>query len=110
MDIDLANLGVVLAWLAGAGGPYVIGRIVALLAENWPKWHVLPKAVKVAAPMAVSVAIALLTTYLLQQPAFMAQVSPTFTLLMTALLGYLGTQEGYMAARKADYARSARGQ
>ena len=108
--IDLTNLGVVLAWLAGAGGPYVVGRVVALLAENWPKWHTLPRAVKVIAPMVVSILVAALATYLLQQPTLVSDVSQWFTLAMTAALGYLGTQDGYMAARSADYARAAREQ
>lgn len=107
-NIDFSNLIVVLQWLAGIGGPYVIGQAVALLAENWPKWHELPKLVKFVAPMVASALVAVGATLLLQQTPLLEAVSPWYTIVATAVIGWLGTQKGYMEAKKADYARSAR--
>lgn len=107
MNPDLTNLQTVLTWLAGVGGPFVVGQVVSLLAENWPKWHTLPRLVKFYVPIAFSVILAVGSTWLLQQKEFLAAVSPWFSVVMIALIsaiGYLGTQKGLMDAKRSEYA------
>lgn len=103
VDPDFTDLAGVLAWLAGVGGPYFAGWVLSLLAENWPKWHDLPKAVKVLTPLVLSALVAVLSTLALQQAELVELVSPWYTLIAGSVLGYLGTQQAYLSAKRAGY-------
>lgn len=105
---DFTNLKVALEWLAGVGGPFVVGVMMSWLIENWKGWHTLPRWVKVVAPMLASVVIAVAATLIGQQEQFISETSPYFRLVMQAILTYVGTQKGYIEAKKADYGRTAR--
>lgn len=108
MSVDFTNLSEVLLWLTGVGSPYIIGRVIAFLAENWKQWHSLPRTVKFIAPLLVSVALSVGATLFMGNTVIVETLSPQFAMVMTAVLTYLGTQEGYMAARKSDYGSSAK--
>lgn len=102
--MDYTNFQSVLEWLAGMGGPYLVGVLISWLAENWVKWHTLPRWVKFFAPMLVSVLISIGAVLLMQQTEFVGQASPWFRLVAQAIIAYIGTQGGYMQAKKAGYA------
>ena len=104
---DLTNLTVALTWLAGIGGPYLVGKLVSYLAENWAKWHTFPVPVKFLAPMIASVLISVGATLLLGQVDFLEQLSPWYTMVALSIVSYLGTQKGYMETRVANYGRKA---
>ncbi len=105
-QVDWTDLSAVLKWLAGVGGPYVIGQVLSYLAENWPKWHTFPRWVKFLAPMLTSVLISLLATWLLTRADILVAMSPYFALVVGAVIAfvtYWGTQNGYMATKRAAY-------
>lgn len=101
---DYTNFQSVLEWLAGVGGSYAVGVLVAWLVENWPKWHTLPRLVKFFLPMLAAVLISIGAVLLMQQTEFVSQVSPWFRLIAQTVIAYLGTQGGYMQAKQAGYA------
>lgn len=103
IQVDWADFRSVLIWLAGVGSPYVVGYIVSLLAENWPQWHNLPRWVKFLVPMLVSVALSAGATMLLQYEDIIGIVGPWWTLIIGAILAYLGTQVSYMNSKRAGY-------
>lgn len=105
---DFTNLAFVLNWVATIGGPYLVGKLLSYLAENWPRWHTLPVPVKFLAPMVLSVILAVGAKLLLGQAEFLAAVSPWFTMVAMAVSAYLGSQKGYQESRLADYGRKAK--
>jgi len=105
---DLTDFRTVLIWLAGVGGPYVIAYAMALLAENWPKWHELPRIVKFLVPILGCIMLSVGATLLLGQQEIIEAVSPWFALIMLSIIGWIGSQKGYMSAKASDYARTAR--
>lgn len=104
---DFTNITFVLMWIAGAGGPYLAGKLVSYLAENWKKWHTLPIRVKFVVPMIVSVLLSSGATYLLGRADLLTEISPIYTMLSLSVLAYLGTQKGYMETKQAGYGRKA---
>lgn len=102
--VDFASLVAVLTWISLAGGPYLAGWVFALLAENWPQWHDLPRQVKFAAPLVVSVALSIGANLLLQQNEVVSYLDPWYRMIAVAVLAYLGSQVAYMKAKKSDYA------
>ena len=109
MEVNWLDLNVVLVWITVLGAPYLTGKLVAYLTENWEKWHTLRKEVKFYVPMAFSLTIAGIAQYLLQgQVELVIAVSPYWTWAVQSILTYLGTQEGYIKARTANYANKAR--
>jgi len=107
MNVDYTSIVAVLTWVMGFGAPFLVGKLFAYLAENWSKWHELPKEVKFIIPMIVSVLLALGAQALLGQPAFLEQLAPYWTAVAQAIIAYLGTQQGYMEAKRASYGRKA---
>ena len=97
------DLNALLVWLATAGGPYVAGQVLSLLAENWPKWKTLPRAVKFITPLLLSFVIAVGATLLMRQTALVAQISPWWQILIASLTGYLGSQQAYMQIKRSEY-------
>lgn len=106
--MDYTNFQQVLEWLAGVGGSYAVGVLVAWLVENWPKWHTLPRLVKFFLPMLAAVLISVGAVLLMQQTEFVSQASPWFRLIAQTVIAYLGTQGGYMQAKRSGYAFTAR--
>lgn len=108
MEIDYTNLEAVLTWLTGIGAPFLVGYLLSLLAENWLGWHGLPSAVKFFVPMVCSVGISLGANQLLQLPNLLAMISPWWTLIAGSIIAYLGTQTGYMTAKRSEYGANPR--
>lgn len=104
---DFTNLAFALNWVATIGGPYLVGKLLAYLAENWPAWHNFPTPVKFLAPMILSVLLAVGAKLLLGQAEFLAEIAPIYTTVAMAISAYLGSQTGYMQTRLADYGRKA---
>ena len=100
---DLTDLNAVLVWLATVGSPFLVGLALSLLIENWSGWGELPRFVKTIVPMAASVLIAIGATYALKYPDIIGQVAPWFTIAMGAILGWLGTQRGYVYMKSNEY-------
>lgn len=107
-QIDYTDLTAVLGWVALAGAPFLAGYVVSLLAENWPKWHTLPTPVKFYTPLILSVLLALGANALLQQTEFVNAISPWWRMVAASILTYLGTQQGYMAAKRSYYGTRAK--
>ena len=101
--MNWTDLRVVLTWLSGAGAIYLAGVVVAYLVENWPAWHVFPSWVKFVLPIIFSVGVSLGASALLGQPDFLEVIGPYFTLVVTIILAWLGTQNGYMKAKAMRY-------
>lgn len=104
---EWTDLQMVLTWVAALGAPYIVGKLMSYVAENFPKWHELPREVKFIVPMVLSVVIAVGATLLLRQEEGIAQMSPIYTMLAQAILFYLGSQQGYVDVKRSGYGRSA---
>lgn len=104
MQPDYTSLQEVLEWLAGIGGPYIVGAVLALLVENWKQWHTLPHWVKFLAPLAASILVSIGAVLLMRQTEFVSQASPWFRLIAQAVITYLGSQQAYMQAKSKCYA------
>ena len=100
---DLTDLGGVILWLATVGAPYFVGWALSLLIENWKGWSQLPRPVKFFIPMIASVLVAVGANILLQYPSVIDAVAPWFTIVMGAILGWLGTQSAYMKVKESEY-------
>ena len=103
LQVDWTDFRSVLIWLAGVGAPYLVGQLLAYLAENWPKWHELPPVVKFFAPLALSVALAVGATVLLQYDEIIGAISPYWAVIIAAVLFYLGSQIAYINAKRVGY-------
>jgi hypothetical protein len=103
LQIDWTDFRAVLVWLAGVGAPYIVGQLLSYLAENWPKWHELPRPVKFAAPLVLSVLLSVGATVLLRYDDVIGLLSPYWAIVVGAVLFYLGSQVAYMNAKKAGY-------
>lgn len=101
--MDYTQLEQVLLWLTGIGAPMVVGYIFSWVVENWKKWSTLPKEVKFTVPLVISVLISVGAKYLLDFPDIVEEISPYFTMIMTAILTYLSTQKAYMTAMDKQY-------
>ena len=89
MDVDFTNLTAVLQWISLAGGPYLAGWFFALLAENWPKWHELPRQVKFILPLVMSVTLSIGANLLMAQSEIVAFIDPWYRMAAMAMLAYL---------------------
>ncbi len=102
---DFTSLMAVLTWLALAGGPYVVLQVLSLVAENWAKWHELPRWVKFFAPMVVSVLISVGANLLMANNAAVTFIDPYYRMIAVAVIAYLASQKAYMNATRSGYAR-----
>jgi hypothetical protein len=105
---DWTDLNSVLVWLSTVGGPYFVIWVLSLVAENWPKWHELPGNVKFLIPLVASPVVAILATLLLQQTQAISVVAPWYTIIAGSVLAYLGSQQGYMSAKRSGYGEKAK--
>lgn len=101
---DYTDLPAVLVWLTGMGAPYVVGYSMAWILENVKWWHTLPEAVKFILPMLFSVGISVGSTYLLKNEELIQLLSPYWTLVVGAVLAWLGSQKAYITAHRVGYA------
>lgn len=101
--MDYTQLTQVLLWIAGIGAPVIVGYVLAWVVENWKAWSTFPKEVKFLVPMIVSILLSIGAKYLLNFPDIVAQISPYFTMVMTAVLTYLSTQKAYLTAMSKGY-------
>ena len=100
---DLTDFGAVILWLATVGSPFVVGWALSLIIENWSGWATLPRWIKFFAPMVAAIVISVGANLLLKYPVFIETIAPWFTIVMGAVLGWLGTQGGYMISKRANY-------
>lgn len=100
---DWVNLTSVLVWLAGVGAPAVVGYAMAWVLENWPQWHDFPKWVKFFTPMVLSILISIGAKFLLQSTDMIGLLAPYWTLIIGAILAWVGSQKGYMSAINTGY-------
>lgn len=101
--MDYTQLTQVLTWIVGVGAPAIVAYVLSFVVENFSWWAKLPHAVKVLAPMVVSVALSVGASVFLQYPAIIAQIQPWFQVTMSAILAYLATQKAYITEQKAEY-------
>ena len=103
MNPDLTNLSAVLMWLATAGAPFLVLWVMSLLAENWPKWHTLPRLVKFLTPLILAPLVAVGATLLASKTQLIAQIGPWYTIVVGSILAYIGSQKALMSAKRNDY-------
>jgi hypothetical protein len=101
--VDVYDLNSLLAWLATAGSPYLVGIALSYLVENWAGWHKLPRQVKALLPLLASVALAALATWLQTSQAIVLAIQPYYTFVVGAVMAYIGSQQAYMSAKKHGY-------
>lgn len=105
---DVSDLPSVLYWLATVGAPYITGKIFSYIAENFQGWHKLHRIVKFIVPMLVSVGISIGATVLMSKTGIVSELSPTYSIIAGSIMAYLGTQNGYMDAKRSGYGASAK--
>ena len=97
---NFGDLTAVLTWLAvGGGGTAAVAWVVSYLAEYWPTWHNLPPAVKFIAPILVSFGLAVGANVALGYTDVLAQIQPYWLMLVTAVMGWIGSQSGLATAK-----------
>lgn len=97
------NLEEVLLWLAAGGGAVVVAFFFSWLAENFVFWHNFSANLKLFLSLVFSVGIGVGAHYVLGLPDLITFISPTYTLIITILLTWLGSQTAYMRSRYRDY-------
>jgi len=107
-DVDFTSLVAVLTWISLAGGPYLAGWVVSLVAENWTQWHVLPRWVKFILPMLASVGLSIGANLLLSNNDAVTALDPYYRMIAVSVLAYIGTQAAYMKSKQAGYASQAK--
>jgi hypothetical protein len=107
---DFTDFPAVLVWLTGVGAPFVVGYAMSWILENWEFWHTLPPRVKFAAPMVLSVLLSIGARYLLQEVDVIGAISPYWTMIVSAILIWLGSQRAYLTAHKQGYPPTVRAQ
>jgi len=103
MDFDWTVLSSVLAWLVAGGSVFVVNYALAWLAENFAFWHKLPPVAKIFIPIITSVLLAFGAQQLLQFPDVIDLAQPYWSLLVTIVVAWLGSQKGYVTAKKDEY-------
>ena len=102
--VNVIDLKSVLEWLVAGGAPIVVMYAISLLAENWEKWHTLPKLVKFLVPMILSALLAVgaqvLTGY---ADVIVEQIAPWWKVVVVAIMAYIGSQKAYMSTKLSGY-------
>lgn len=101
--MDYTQFEEVLLWLTGIGAPMVVAYILSWVVENWKQWSTFPKEVKFLIPMVTSVLLSVGAKYLLDFPDIVGEISPYFTMIMSAILTYISSQKAYMTAMEKQY-------
>ena len=106
---DVTNINDVLVWMTGVGSPYLINYALSMIAENWTFWHKIPRFWKFAVPMLLSVGFAVAASMLLEHGGnIIAVAAPYFTLVMGAVMAYIGSQNSYLKTKDTSYALKAK--
>ena len=103
MEVDWTILEQVLLFLVGGGAVFVVGYALSWIAENFAFWHKIPSWGKLLISVVASVLIAFGAQQLLQYPDIIGAIQPFWSLLITIILAWLGSQKGYITAKKANY-------
>ncbi|MCZ7543228.1 MAG: hypothetical protein M5R40_06665 [Anaerolineae bacterium] len=99
-EVDLTDLGTVLAWLAGAGASWAVTQLFVFVADVWPDWAALDPRLQNLLKAVLIVAVALGASWLLQQNEWIAQVQPVWAIVVSALLaGWLGERQATSRVR-----------
>jgi hypothetical protein len=100
----LTGIFLLLQWLATSGGAaFAVGYALSLIAENIPAWHRLPSMVKTVVPLIAAPLVAVGATLILKYPTLLEMVGPWYTIVMGAVLAWLGSQNAYMKAKSFGY-------
>lgn len=100
---DWTNLEEVLSFLAAGGGAVVVAFFLSWLAENFVFWHNLSANLKLFLSLVLSVGIGVGAYYLLELPEVITSIEPIYTLIVTILLTWLGSQTAYMRSKARGY-------
>lgn len=104
MEFDWTQITAVLTWIvAGGGSVYLVNYALAWFAENFEFWHKLPSWVKFLVPIITSVLLAVGAQYLLGFEDILGLVQPYWEMFIMVLIAWLGSQKGYITAKKDDY-------
>lgn len=104
---DPTSLVEVLKWIvAGPGALFVVGAVLALVAENVPAWHKVSPNLKFVLSLVVAGILPVLAKTLLEQTEIIELVSPYFALVMTGAMAWLGSQLAYQRSKKLNYGRN----
>lgn len=90
-----------LKWISVPGAPMIVMYLVAQVLEKWPTWATAPKWLKWTLPILSSVALSLLSNYLIALPGFVEQFGPIVASIMTAILAYLSSQKSHQDTKEA---------
>ena len=102
--IDTTSITAVLLWIiAGPGAAYLVGQLMAFILENVPAWHTFPTWVKFSVPIVLAALFAVVAKVLIGFPDVLAQISPWFTVIVTAISCYVASQRQYMKTRETGY-------
>ena len=103
MQVDWTVLTSVVAFVAAGGSVFAVNYAFAWFAENFEFWHKLPGFVKLLIPILTSVLLAFGAQYLLEFPGIVEIAQPYWALFITTMIAWLGSQKGYVTAKKDAY-------
>jgi uncharacterized membrane protein len=103
MQIDLPNLDAALKFLVGGGSSVVVMGALSYLVENWPKWHDLPKWLKLLLPMLASALLAVGAQILMGYADVVAELSPWYVIIVTAVISWINSQKTYASTKVSGY-------
>ena len=103
MQVDWTLLTAVLAWVVAGGSVFLVNYGLAWLAENFEFWHKLPHWLKLLIPILTSVLLAFGAQQLLLFPDIIEIAQPYWALFVTIIIAWLGSQKGYVTAKKDAY-------
>lgn len=76
---------------------------LSYVAEMWAGWHDLPKMVKTLVPPILAIVLAFGANYALQFADIIANISPMWVLIVQVIIGWIGSQKGYMETKAARF-------
>ena len=104
MNVDWTQLGSVLLWIVASGGAvYLANYAFSWLAENFVFWQKFPRWLKILLPIVTSVLLAFGAQQLLEYPDLVGLIQPYWEMFILVLIAWLGSQKGYISAKKANY-------
>lgn len=103
---DLAG---VITWVAaGPGSMWILGKVTSYLAENFVFWQKLPSVAKFWIMIGAAILVPILAQLVLKYPSQIALVAPWFSIGISGLLFWLGSQQTYVSLKSSAYAANAK--
>ncbi len=100
---DWGNLEEVLLFLAAGGSAIAVAAFFSFLAENFEFWHKISAKGKLILSLVFSIAVGAGAYYLLSLPDLISFIQPYYTLVVTIVLAWLGSQVAYMKSKANAY-------